>query len=83
MKVSSLPAFSTQAYPFPNLHPHIRAIHDAFGAERMIWGSDVTRLGCTYDENVRLFSEALDFLSDEDKEWIFWRSVTKWCGLKS
>jgi len=83
VKVSSLPSFSTQPYPFPNLHPHIRAIHGAFGARRMLWGSDVSRLTSTYDENVRLFSEALDFLSTEDKEWIFWRAATHWCGISA
>ena len=82
VKVSSLPSFSTQPFPFPNLHRHIRAIYDAFGSQRMIWGSDVTRLTCRYDENIRLFSDALDFLSDEDKEWIFWRSLSEWCDVK-
>lgn len=43
----------------------------------MMWGSDVTRLTCTYDENVRLFTEAVDFLSSEDKEWIMWRALNK------
>lgn len=81
VKVSSLPSFSTQPYPFPNLHAHIRDIYDAFGSQRMIWGSDVTRLTSSYDENIRLFSEALDFLNAEDKEWIFWRSISRWCDV--
>jgi predicted TIM-barrel fold metal-dependent hydrolase len=81
VKVSSLPSFSTEAYPFANLHAHIRAIYDAFGPQRMIWGSDVTRLTSTYDENVRLFSEALDFLTASDREWLFWRSISRWCDV--
>jgi hypothetical protein len=47
----------------------------------MIWGSDVTRLTSSYDENIRLFSEALDFLNADDKEWIFWRSISRWCDV--
>ena len=82
VKVSSLPSFSTQPFPFENLHPHIRAIHGAFGSDRMIWGSDVTRLNSTYDENIRLFAEALDFLSEDDKEKIFARNLTRWCDAK-
>jgi L-fuconolactonase len=77
VKVSSLPSFSSQPYPFRNLHPHIRAIYDAFGPQRMMWGSDVTRLTSSYAENIRLFTEALDFLSDDDKAWIMGRTAAK------
>ncbi len=75
VKVSSLPCFSTQAYPFPNLHAPIRRIYDQFGPQRMMWGSDKTRLSCSYGENIRLFTEALDFLSTEDKEWIMGKAL--------
>ena len=77
VKVSSLPCFSTEPYPFRNLHQHIKAIYDHFGPQRMMWGSDVTRLTCTYEENIRLFTEALDFLSAEDKEWIMGRAMAQ------
>ena len=79
MKVSSLPCFSTEPYPFSNLHPHIHKIYDTFGPQRMLWGSDVTRLRSTYVENVRLFTEALDFVSTEDKEWIMGRAAAACC----
>lgn len=74
VKVSSLPCFSTETYPFKNLHRHIKAIHEHFGSKRMLWGSDATRLSSTYEENIRLFTEALDFLTPEDKEWIMGKS---------
>jgi len=79
VKVSSLPCFSTEAYPFPGLHKHIRKIYDVFGPQRMLWGSDITRLTSTYEENLRLFTEALDFLSTEDKEWIMGRAAAACC----
>ena len=79
VKVSSLPSFSTEAYPFANLHKHIRRIYDTFGPQRILWGSDVTRLSSTYEENIRLFTEALDFLSTEDKEWIMGRAAAVRC----
>ncbi len=75
VKLTSMPCFSTQTYPFANLHPHIKAIYDHFGPKRMLWGSDASRLPCTYDENMRLFTEALDFLSEEDKDWVMWRAA--------
>jgi predicted TIM-barrel fold metal-dependent hydrolase len=79
VKVSSLPCFSTQNYPFPNLHPHIKALYDHFGPQRLHWGSDVTRLTCTYAANLGLFTKALDFLSAEDKEWIMGRALARAC----
>ncbi|HSV83478.1 MAG TPA: amidohydrolase family protein [Ramlibacter sp.] len=75
VKVSSLPCFSTQPYPFPNLHAPIRAMYDRFGPQRLHWGSDMTRLSCSYEENIKLFTQALDFLSAEDKEWIMGRAL--------
>jgi L-fuconolactonase len=77
VKVSSLPCFSTQTYPFKNLHTPIRKLYDVFGPERLMWGSDATRLTCPYGENIRLFTEALDFLSSSDKEWIMGRALAQ------
>lgn len=80
IKVSSLPSFSSTPYPFPSLHKPIREIYDVFGPQRMLWGSDVTRLDWGYADNLRLFTEALDFLSVEDKEWILSKAAAKHCG---
>jgi L-fuconolactonase len=83
VKASSLPNFSSQPYPFANLHPHIRAIYNHFGPRRMFWGSDATRLTSSYAENLRLFTEALDFLSAEDKEWIMGRGIVEYLAWQS
>ena len=77
VKVSSLPCFSTQPYPFPNLHAPIKAMYEYFGADRLHWGSDKTRLTSTYAENIQLFTEALDFLSAEDKALIMGGSLAR------
>lgn len=77
VKVSSLPCFSTETYPFSNLHDPIKQIYDVFGPQRMMWGSDYTRLSCGYEENIKLFTEALDFLSGEDREWIMGRALAQ------
>jgi predicted TIM-barrel fold metal-dependent hydrolase len=79
IKVSSLPCWSSAPYPFPSLHEPIRRIYDRFGPQRMLWGSDVTRLDWGYADNLRLFTEGLDFLSAEDREWILGRSAALHC----
>ena len=43
VKLCGLPALSKQAFPYRDVDPALRAIVDAFGAERLLWASDTTR----------------------------------------
>jgi L-fuconolactonase len=78
VKVSALPCYSSEAYPFPGLHKHLRRVHEAFGARRMLWGTDYSRLPGPYGDAVRLFTEALGFLTDYDRLWIMGRAAADW-----
>ena len=78
VKVSSLPSYVADSYPFRSLHPHIRRVVDAFGPQRCFWGTDLSHLPCPYKQVVTLFTEELDFLSDADKEWIMGRGIAEW-----
>ena len=80
VKASALPTYSTEAYPFARLHPYIRRVYDAFGPERMFWGSDLTRLNCGYRDCIALFTEALPWLSADDKRLIMGEALCKWIG---
>jgi L-fuconolactonase len=79
VKVSALPAFSTEPYPFKNLHEPLRRVIEAFGARRAFWGSDITRVpkSCSYRQVVTQFTEELDFLSADDLDWIMGRSLAE------
>ena len=77
IKASAAPCYSTQSYPFANLRPHLHRIFDAFGPKRLMWGSDFSRLPCTYIECVDHFLYALDFLGSEDKEWVMGKTLEK------
>ncbi|OGA50593.1 MAG: hypothetical protein A3F74_24855 [Betaproteobacteria bacterium RIFCSPLOWO2_12_FULL_62_58] len=83
VKASCLPHYTTDAYPFRWLHPYIRRVYDAFGPKRMFWGSDLSRLPCTYRQGVTLFTEELPWLTANDKEWIMGRGVCEWLGWKA
>ena len=82
VKVSCLPHYATDAYPFRALHPYIRRVYDAFGPKRMFWGSDLSRLPCSYRQCVTMFTEEIPWLTAEDKEWIMGRGVCEWIGWK-
>lgn len=75
-----MPCYSTEGYPFRNRHRHIRRVVDAYGPRRVFWGTDLTRLRCPYRQAVTLFTEELDFLSSDGKEWIMGRGIAEWLG---
>jgi predicted TIM-barrel fold metal-dependent hydrolase len=79
VKVSALPCYSTQPYPYRNLHLPLRRIIDAFGPQRCFWGTDFTRMPKTssYKEAVTMFTEELAFLSPPDLEWIMGRGLVE------
>jgi predicted TIM-barrel fold metal-dependent hydrolase len=78
VKMTAAPCYSTEPYPYPALHPFLRQLFDAFGPERLFWGSDLSRLRGSYPDLVRFFREELDFLSPADVEAVMGRSVLAW-----
>ena len=80
VKASALPCYNSEPYPFPGLHQYIRRVYDAFGPRRMFWGTDWTRLTCTWREALTLFTEELPWLLADDTEWIMGRAVCEWLG---
>ena len=82
VKVSCLPHYTKDAYPYRALHPYLRRVYDTFGARRMFWGTDFSRLPCTYRQAVTLFTEEIPWLTTEDKEWIMGRGLCEWLGWK-
>lgn len=75
VKLSAAPCYSTEPFPFRNLTPYLKQMFDAFGPKRTMWGSDVTRLPCTYAECLDHFLHHLDFLKGEDKAWVMGKAL--------
>ena len=80
LKATGAPSYSTEAYPYRDIHGHIRALYDAFGPERMFWGTDITRMPCSWRQCVTMFTEDLPWLSAKDKDLIMGRAVCTWLG---
>lgn len=78
VKLSCLSCYVDEPYPYPTLQPQIRRVVDTFGPRRLFWGTDLSQSPCTYRQNVTLFTEALDFLSSGDKEWIMGKALSDW-----
>lgn len=79
-KVSCFPGYTTDEYPYRFTHPYIQQVVERFGPRRTFWGTDLTRLPCTYRQGVTLFTEALPFLKGEDLAWVMGRGLCQWIG---
>jgi len=80
VKASAAPGASTEPYPFNNIHDYLHGVYDAFGPDRMFWGTDITRMPCSWRECVTMFTEELDWLTDADKDLIMGRALCNWIG---
>lgn len=78
-KVSASPGLSEEAYPFADMKPHLKRVFEAFGRERCYWGTDMTNsfAKATYRQRITQFTETLDFLTEEDKDWVMGRAILK------
>ncbi len=82
VKASGVPHWSSEPYPFRDMHPHLEQLFQAFGPKRMFWGTDLTRMPCTYYECIHLFTDHLPWLKGEDLEWVMGKGVCEWLGWK-
>jgi L-fuconolactonase len=72
------PSMSQQNYPFLDLWPHFESLVDAFGIDRVAWGSDFSRLWgiCTYAEQFGYLWYS-DRLAKGDRTKIFGQNLRR------
>jgi predicted TIM-barrel fold metal-dependent hydrolase len=79
VKLSGFYALGQAKPPHLDLAPLIKRVYEAFGAQRLIWGSDcpfaLSRE--TYDDAISVIRDRLDFISADDKEWILARTAER------
>jgi predicted TIM-barrel fold metal-dependent hydrolase len=80
VKATGAPHYSTQRYPFSNIQDGLHRIFDAFGPKRFFWGTDITRMPCSYHQCVTFFTEELLWLKGQDLEDVMGRSLCEWIG---
>ena len=80
VKATGGPSYAEDAYPFRSLHPYYRRLYDAFGPARLFWGTDITRMPCSWRHCVTALTEEMPFLSERDQELIMGRALCDWIG---
>jgi L-fuconolactonase len=66
-----------QPMHFPNVPPFMEMAYDAFGASRMMWGSDFPPVAGRegYRNALRWTMDHIPFRNDADREWVFGKTA--------
>jgi predicted TIM-barrel fold metal-dependent hydrolase len=80
IKATGAPGYSNDAYPFRDIQDGLQRIFDAFGPDRFFWGTDITRMPCSYRQCVTHFTEELPWLKGADLEKVMGLGVMNWLG---
>lgn len=84
-KVSGLVTEAAKNWRTADLRPYFDRVLEAFGADRLVWGSDwpVCTLAASYNEWHRAARELASGLSDAEHDALFGGNAVKLYGLKS
>lgn len=85
VKVGAFYALGKKTVPYDDLGPLIKKVVSAYGADRCMWESDCpfqVQGDHTYQASVDLIARRLDFLSDDDKEWLLRKTAEKFFFAK-
>jgi predicted TIM-barrel fold metal-dependent hydrolase len=78
VKATGQPGYVRDPYPFQSIHDGLHRVFDAFGPRRMFWGTDITRMHCTWRQCVTLFTEELPWLKGADLDLVMGQAFCDW-----
>lgn len=78
VKATGAPGYSSEAYPFKSMHVYLQQIFDGFGPHRMFWGTDITKMPCSWRQCITMFTEELPWLAGEDKALVMGEAICAW-----
>ncbi|NKB65439.1 MAG: amidohydrolase family protein [Candidatus Latescibacteria bacterium] len=70
---------SSEAFPHADTFAAFQRIYDAFGPERLMWGTNFPGVvkGVGYGPALEMFRDHVGFLTADDKEWLFHRTAER------
>jgi len=80
VKAAGAGDYAPEGYPFPSLDKPLRQVVDAFGPERVLWASDLSRLHHPYRQCVTHFTETLPWLTPADLDLIMGANALRLLG---
>ena len=80
VKATGAPGYSAETWPFPTMQKYLKQIFEAFGPDRMFWGTDISKMPCSWRQCVTMFTEELSWLKGRDLERVMGEAICAWWG---
>jgi len=79
VKVSHTWSVSKQPYPYRDAQEQVKRLYDAFGPQRLMWGTDwpLVEAHCGYAKALAMVRDEMKFLNDDDKSWMLSRTIER------
>ena len=80
VKATGAPGYSGEAYPYPIMQGYLEQIYDAFGTHRTFWGTDITKMPCSWKDCITMFTEEARWLDGNDRALVMGDAICAWWG---
>ena len=80
VKATGAPGYSGEAYPYPIMQGYLEQIYDAFGPHRTFWGTDITKMPCSWTECITMFTDEARWLNKNDIALVMGDAICAWWG---
>ena len=80
VKATGAPGYSGEAYPYPIMQGYLEQIYDAFGPHRTFWGTDITKMPCSWKDCITMFTEEARWLNGNDRALVMGDAICAWWG---
>lgn len=77
VKATALPLYSQVEYPHADVLDQVRRVVDAYSPDRVFWGTDLSRLRCTYRHAVEMMA-SFEWRDRYEMEHVMGDSILQW-----
>ena len=79
VKISHTWSISNEAYPWKDTHPLAEAVYQAFGAQRIMWGTDwpVCLSKAEFGQTLSVVRDEMKFIAAEDLDWVLGKTALR------
>ena len=79
VKISHNWSLFKTSYPWADTYDQVKRVYQAFGADRIMWGTDwpVCLSRATYSQTLSVVRDEMDFFAPDDLEWVLGKTALR------